>query len=181
MRLLSDLLFCLRFYSRLPLPVFRFEAAPHAMGDFGRAVRLVPVAGLVIALPAGLVLAGAGAVLAPELAAVLALMALAVTTGALACDQTRITISGGQCSSIPTGIPLTSQRVLAGNFNAAESAFLFGYEIGNTVYEQTQFEASMTGDLFQLPAGGVGTAIGVSYRKDRIDDQPGINERSGNF
>jgi iron complex outermembrane receptor protein len=106
---------------------------------------------------------------------------LAVTTGALACDQTRITISGGQCSSIPTGIPLTSQRVLAGNFNAAESAFLFGYEIGNTVYEQTQFEASMTGDLFQLPAGGVGTAIGVSYRKDRIDDQPGINERSGNF
>lgn len=106
---------------------------------------------------------------------------LAVTTGALACDQTRITISGGQCSTIPTGIPLTSQRVLAGNFNAAESAFLFGYEIGNTVYEQTQFEASMTGDLFQLPAGGVGTAIGVSYRKDRIDDQPGINERSGNF
>ena len=106
---------------------------------------------------------------------------LAVTTGALACDQTRITISGGQCSSLPAGVPLTSQRVLAGNFNAAESAFLFGYEVGNTVYEQTQFEASMTGELLQLPAGGVGTAIGVSYRKDRIDDQPGINERSGNF
>ena len=106
---------------------------------------------------------------------------LAVTTSALACDQSRITISGGLCSTIPNGIPLTSQRVLAGNFNAAESAFLFGYEVGNTVYEQTQFEASMTGDLFQLPAGGVSTAVGVSYRKDRIDDQPGINERSGNF
>ena len=106
---------------------------------------------------------------------------LAVTTSALACDQSRITISGGLCSTVPNGIPLTSQRVLAGNFNAAESAFLFGYEVGNTVYEQSQFEASMTGDLFQLPAGGVGTAIGVSYRKDRIDDQPGINERSGNF
>lgn len=106
---------------------------------------------------------------------------LAVTTSALACDQSRITISGGLCSTIPTGIPLTSQRVLAGNFDAAERAFLFGYEVGNTVYEQTQFEASMTGDLFQLPAGGVSTALGVSYRKDRIDDQPGINERSGNF
>ena len=82
MRLLSDLLFCLRFYSRLPLPVFRFEAAPHSMGEFGRAVRLVPVAGLLIALPAGLMLTGAGAVLPPELAAVLALMALAATTGA---------------------------------------------------------------------------------------------------
>jgi iron complex outermembrane receptor protein len=106
---------------------------------------------------------------------------LAVTTSALACDQSRITISGGQCSTIPGGIPLTSQRVLAGNFTAAESAFLLGYEVGNTIYEQTQFEASMTGDLFQLPAGGVSTAVGVSYRKDRIDDQPGINERSGNF
>ncbi|MFM8376505.1 MAG: TonB-dependent receptor plug domain-containing protein, partial [Phenylobacterium sp.] len=84
---------------------------------------------------------------------------LAVTTSALACDQSRITISGGLCSTIPNGIPLTSQRVLAGNFNAAESAFLFGYEVGNTVYEQTQFEASMTGDLFQLPAGGVSTAV----------------------
>ena len=82
MRLVSDLLFCLRFYSRLPLPVFRFEAAPHSMGNFGRAVRLVPVAGLLIALPAGLLLAGAGALLPPELAAVLALMALAATTGA---------------------------------------------------------------------------------------------------
>ena len=61
MRLLSDLLFCLRFYSRLPLPVFRFEAAPHSMGEFGRAVRLAPIAGLLIALPAGLLLAGAGA------------------------------------------------------------------------------------------------------------------------
>ena len=106
---------------------------------------------------------------------------LAVTTSALACDQSRITISGGLCSTIPNGIPLTSQRVLAGNFNAAESAFLFGYEEGNTVYEQSQFEFSMTGDLFQLPAGGVGTAVGFTYRKDRIDDQPGINERSGNF
>ena len=83
MRPISDLLFCLRFYSRLPLPVFRFEAAPHSMGEFGRAIRLVPVAGLLIALPAGLVLAGTGAILPPELAAALALATLAATTGAM--------------------------------------------------------------------------------------------------
>ncbi|MFM8940051.1 MAG: TonB-dependent receptor domain-containing protein [Phenylobacterium sp.] len=106
---------------------------------------------------------------------------LAVTTSALACDQSRITISGGLCSNLPNGIPLTSQRVLAGNFNAAESAFLLGYETGNTVYEQTQFEFSVTGDILKLPAGGLGAAIGATYRKDRIDDQPGINERSGNL
>jgi len=106
---------------------------------------------------------------------------LAVTTSALPCDPSQITLSGGSCSTIPNGIPLTSQRVLAGNFNAAESAFLFGYEVGNTVYEQTQFEASMTGNLFQLPAGRVSAAVGVSHRRDRIDDQPSFNERSGNI
>ena len=83
MRPISDLLFCLRFYSRLPIPVFRFEAAPHAMDAFPRAVALAPLAGLLIALPAGLILAGAGAALPPELAAVLGLAALAATTGAL--------------------------------------------------------------------------------------------------
>ncbi len=83
MRPISDLLFCLRFYSRLPLPEFRFEAAPHSMGEFGRAVGLAPLAGLLIALPAGLILAGANALLTPEIAAVLTLAALAATTGAL--------------------------------------------------------------------------------------------------
>ena len=83
MRVLSDLLFCLRFYSRLPIPAFGFEAAPHSMGEFPRAVGLAPLAGALIALPAGLILAAAGAVLPPELAAILALAALAATTGAL--------------------------------------------------------------------------------------------------
>ena len=106
---------------------------------------------------------------------------LAVTTSALPCDQSVITISGGKCSTIPNGIPLTSPRVLAGNFTDAEKAFLFGYEVGNTIYEQTQFEASATGNLFRLPAGPVGVAIGAAYRRDLIDDVPGPNAQAQNL
>jgi iron complex outermembrane receptor protein len=103
------------------------------------------------------------------------------TTGTTACNQAAITISGGLCSSVPTGIRWTSKDVLAGNFNAAEAAFLFGKESGNTTYTQDAFEASITGDLFTLPAGPIGSAFGVSWRKDKINDLPGLNERSGNL
>ena len=43
---------------------------------------------------------------------------------------------------------------------------------GNTVYDQTQVTAILAGDAFQLPAGILGTAIGVEYRRFSIDDQP---------
>ncbi len=39
-----DTLACLRFYSRLPIPVLPFETDPHGMGRFGRAIRMLPVA-----------------------------------------------------------------------------------------------------------------------------------------
>ncbi len=81
--LLADLLACLRFYSRMPVPILPFETAPHAMPDFSRVVRMLPLAGVVIALPAVLVLALCLSLgLAPNLAALLALSALVMTTGA---------------------------------------------------------------------------------------------------
>jgi iron complex outermembrane receptor protein len=106
----------------------------------------------------------------------------AVTAYSSYCEQAAITISGGQCSSIPaTGIDFTSSRVLQGNFTAEEAAFLFGRETGHTDYEQTIVEGSMTGDVFQLPAGAVGAAVGFTWRKDKLDDTPGLNARNGNL
>ncbi len=61
---------------------------------------------------------------------------------------------------------------LAGNFTAEERAFLFGTVKGNTVYEQTSFEAYVTGDLFQLPAGPVSAVFGGLYQKDKLEDVP---------
>ena len=103
------------------------------------------------------------------------------TTGALACNQAAITISGGQCTALPTGLPWVSPRIINGDFNAAEQAFLFTQETGNTTYTQDAVEFTTTGTVFNLPAGPVGAAIGVAWRKDEINDTPGLNERSGNL
>ena len=70
-------------------------------------------------------------------------------------------------------VDFTDPRILAGNFNAQESAFLFGTETGNTLYEQVTAEASVNGTLFRMPAGPVGVAVGYQFRRDEIDDTPG--------
>ena len=82
-RLMADLLACMRFYSRLPVPVLRFEAAPYAMLDFARSIRVLPLAGALIGCVGALALLGADAVgLPPLTAAALALATLLLTTGA---------------------------------------------------------------------------------------------------
>jgi adenosylcobinamide-GDP ribazoletransferase len=85
-RLLADLAACLRFYTRLPLPASAggSEADPHAMPDFSRAARLVPIAGALIGLLAALALALATSVgLAPLPAATIAIGFLVLITGAI--------------------------------------------------------------------------------------------------
>jgi adenosylcobinamide-GDP ribazoletransferase len=94
MRFLSDLLACLRFYSRLPVPVLSWETQPHAMLDFAKAIRALPLAGLIIALPAAGLLYGAGKILPPELAAGLALSLFVLTTGAFHEDGLADTADG---------------------------------------------------------------------------------------
>jgi len=44
--------------------------------------------------------------------------------------------------------------------------------LGNTVYDQWQVTGIIAGDLFELPAGTVGTAFGLEYRDFSIDDNP---------
>jgi len=71
--------------------------------------------------------------------------------------------------------------ITTGQFSAAESAFLFGRETGNTSYDQTLYGASVNGNLFNLPAGAVAVSLGFEGRKDSIDDIPGFNARNGNL
>jgi iron complex outermembrane receptor protein len=103
------------------------------------------------------------------------------TTGALGCNQAAITISGGQCGNLAAPIPWTSARILNGDFNANEREFLFDHELGHTSYDQRLVEASVTGPLFELPAGSLEVAVGASYREEEIDDTPGFNERNFNL
>ncbi|MEA1832342.1 adenosylcobinamide-GDP ribazoletransferase [Methylobacterium durans] len=82
--LLYDLAACLRFFSRLPVPRLPGEPDPHLPPDFRTVPRMLPLAGLVLALPSALVLlAGRGLGLGPFLAATLAVAALVLATGAL--------------------------------------------------------------------------------------------------
>ena len=105
----------------------------------------------------------------------------ATTAYSTACNQSAITISGGDCSTLPSdGIPWSSTRILSGQFTDAEKAFLFGVDTGHTDYKQYTVEATVSGDLFTLPAGPVGAAFGVTYRHDELDDQPGRESVNSN-
>ncbi len=105
------------------------------------------------------------------------------TTGATACNVAPAggNLSNFTCTGFPTGIPWLSQRFLLGQWTDAEKAFLEFRNNGHTDYTQQMVEATLTGDLFQLPAGPVGAAVGVSWRRDHIDDQPSAQEQAGNL
>ncbi len=75
---------CLRFYSRLPVPQLPGEPDPHRVPDFTALPRMLPLAGLILALPAALVLAAGWWIgLGPFLAATLAVAVMVLATGAL--------------------------------------------------------------------------------------------------
>jgi adenosylcobinamide-GDP ribazoletransferase len=79
-----DFLACLRFFSRLPIPVLKGEVDPHGAAIFVRALALAPFAGAVLGLCGGVVLVFARALGAPpNVAALLALACAALLTGAM--------------------------------------------------------------------------------------------------
>ena len=85
------------------------------------------------------------------------------------CVGSVLPVSGKQCIDIPWADP----RFLRGELTAQEVDFLFDWEEGNTLYTQISGEATVDGELFQLPAGAVGLALGLTAREDKINDVPG--------
>ena len=92
------------------------------------------------------------------------------------CVGTTTPISGRQCIDIPW----TDPEFLRGNLTAEQIGFLFDWEEGRTVYTQLTGEATISGELFELPAGPLGVALGVTARRDRINDTPGEITLAGN-
>ncbi|MCZ8029613.1 MAG: adenosylcobinamide-GDP ribazoletransferase [Rubrivivax sp.] len=86
---------CLRFYSRLPVPAMPGEADPHALPDFARIPRMLPLAGAIIGS-----VGAAALVLALRLgmpatvAAAFAIAALVAATGAFHEDGLADTADG---------------------------------------------------------------------------------------
>ncbi len=79
----ADVLFCLRFYTRLPVPALAFETAT-GVGGFARASRVAPLAGLVVGGAGGASLALADRLGLPLfVAALLAVFATVALGGGL--------------------------------------------------------------------------------------------------
>ncbi|MDR6624227.1 TonB-dependent receptor domain-containing protein [Caulobacter segnis] len=93
------------------------------------------------------------------------------------CVGTVTPISKKQC----VDVAWVSPDFLAGKYTPEEEAFLFDTETGKTIYKQLVFEGSVSGNLFKLPAGDVGVAMGFHYRKDSINDTPGPITLAGNI
>lgn len=81
----------------------------------------------------------------------------------------------------PSGINIVADpNILAGNLPSNLRNWLLQRQTGVTTYERELFNASMTGDLFKVPAGIVSAAVGIEHRTDRLDDLPGEFSRTYN-
>jgi iron complex outermembrane receptor protein len=87
------------------------------------------------------------------------------------CVGTTLPFSGKQCQDLPFGDPFW----LRGEMTPEQIDYMFDWDTGKTIYKQLSGEASMTGNLFDMPtgAGPVGLALGVTVRRDSIVDTPG--------
>jgi adenosylcobinamide-GDP ribazoletransferase len=92
---LRDLAQMVRFYSRLPVRRLPFELDAHAPPDFSTAPRMLPIAGLIIGLPAALVLSVTASLGLPSLVVATLTIAVAVlSTGAFHEDGLADTFDG---------------------------------------------------------------------------------------
>ena len=78
----------------------------------------------------------------------------------------------------PVTMNYFTKDFIYGNLSPDEQAFLFAKDVGNTTYEQTTISGLVRGELFKLPAGPVGMALGFEHRSFEIDDQPGFYSRN---
>lgn len=92
------------------------------------------------------------------------------------CVGTTTPVSGRQCVDVRWGNP----NFLRGDLTPQEVAFLFEWDEGKTTYTQLTGEAVITGELFKLPGGPIGVAVGATARRDEINDVPSELVRSGN-
>ncbi len=92
------------------------------------------------------------------------------------CVGTVTPISGRNC----VDIPWADRFFLRGELTPEQIGFLFDWEEGNTRYTQLLGEASISGTVYELPAGPLGMALGVTARRDRIRDVPGHITLAGN-
>src|SRR3546814_11746359 len=76
-------------------------------------------------------------------------------------------------------LPWMDPFFLRGEMTPEQVAYMFEWEEGKTVYTQKTVEASVSGSLFELPAGPVAVALGINRREARAHDGPGERTQAG--
>ena len=90
--------------------------------------------------------------------------------------------SGFVCRDTSNGCvaaPRLTGAVVNGDIPANYLAFVAPEVKGFTKFFETTVSGSVNGTLYELPAGKVGLALGAEYRRQRIDDQPPIEQQTG--
>jgi len=81
----------------------------------------------------------------------------------------------------PPSVDYFSPGILGGDNMDALINAVGVVHTGNTIYDQFQVVGILSGDLFQMPAGTVGSAFGLEYRTFSIDDQPSEYSTGGDL
>ncbi len=102
-------------------------------------------------------------------------------TGQFVCDPRTIPNVAQQVTCRPLPF-FTEEFIFTGRFpDDADTEYLFPNRITNTVVEQSVFNAYISGDLFELPAGPVGMVLGVELRDDAISTKTDAGASAGDF
>lgn len=101
-------------------------------------------------------------------------------------DYTRNSILSSQSGDVrfdpdPPLINYTDPAILSGQDMQRLIDAVGVTHTGNTVYDQFQVTAIVSGELFQLPAGFLSTAFGLEYRNFSIDDVPSAPTLAGDL
>lgn len=95
-----------------------------------------------------------------------------------------VVLSGGSyvCADTSNGCvaaPVLTGDVVNGKIPQAYLDFIAAPVHGTTKFFETTFSSQFAGSLMELPGGKIGLAVGAEYRKQRIDDQPPIEQQTG--
>ena len=86
------------------------------------------------------------------------------------------------CVAVNMFAPSLYPAGIVGTFaTEAETNYLFDSRDFDTEYEQTIINASMAGDVYEMPNGPIQMAVGFEYRKDEINSMPDNVARDGLF
>lgn len=78
--------------------------------------------------------------------------------------------------------PVLTADVIGGNLPSAYRDYIMQVTHGTTLYTESTASLGVSGPLFDMPKGGtVSAAVGVEYRRSKIDDSPDINSVNGNL